>query len=192
MELFDKRFVNFVWSDELQGKAGFFADNIDGLMIDVNNNENCTDIVSKSDFDHVPFHGNGCDWRFFYHDRNYECKCAYAEGKQIQYELDGEWVDLDNADNPNWESGYNFRIKPEEPKSRRMTHRELAEWLAKGYGQAKASGRCAITQIIYSNIDEIDNVEIPKEYKIRRWDSNEWIEPTFDVYNADCRKGNVK
>lgn len=31
MELFDKRFVHFMWDDSLKGKVGFFADSIDEL-----------------------------------------------------------------------------------------------------------------------------------------------------------------
>lgn len=187
MELFDKRFVIFVWDDGLQGKEGFFADFIDQLRNNVNNNE-WTNIVSKSDTDRLPFHERDCNWQFFYYDPNYKCKLAYSEGKQIQILYKGDWIDCYD---PEWVDDVEYRIKPEEPKSRRMTYRELAEWLAKGNGQAKA-GRCAITQLIYSNFDKIDNMEIPEEYKIRRWNSNEWIEPTYDIYIADCGKENSK
>ena len=31
--------------------------------------------------------------------------------------------------------------------------------------------------------------ELPEEYTIRRWGSDEWIEPTVDVYEEDCKKG---
>lgn len=36
MELFNEKFVHFLWSDELEGKEGFFADKIKLLIERVN------------------------------------------------------------------------------------------------------------------------------------------------------------
>ena len=33
-----------------------------------------------------------------------------------------------------------------------------------------------------------ENKEVSTKLKIRRWGSDEWIEPTVDVYNKDCKK----
>lgn len=68
-----------------------------------------------------PFTLNGSDgdYRFFYYDPNYECKRAYAEGKQIQHvSYSNDWIDCKGE--PDWENESNFRIKPEEPKSRQQ------------------------------------------------------------------------
>lgn len=183
--LFNKKFVHFLWEDELEGKKGFFADDINVLKDSVNNGDSKRIgrvRLGRVRFGEInfPFNKdwNNVDYRFFYYDPNYECKCAYAEGKQIQYELDGEWYDLDE---PNWDSDYNFRIKPEEPKSRRMTFRELTRWLAKGNGQYLSQNEFAYYCITGYTI-EVDDRELPEEYKIRKWGSNEWIEPTYDVY----------
>ena len=70
-----------------------------------------------------------------------------------------------------------------------MTFRMYAEWLAKGNGQGKTF-TVASTQFAYDSIEIKDEKEIPEEYKIRRWGSDEWIEPTVDVYEADCKKEN--
>lgn len=86
-----------------------------------------------------------------------------------------------------WKKLVEYRIKPEEQKPRRMTYRQLAEWLAKGNGQAK-NCHVAVTQFGYDDVDEKDNRELPVTYKIRRWGSEEWIEPIVDVYEADCKK----
>lgn len=80
----------------------------------------------------------------------------------------------------------------EEPKtSKRMTYRQLAEWLAKGNGQVSYSDRStAITvcvETFNSYFEKKDNIEVPFDYKIRRFGSDEWIEPTIDVYMEDCK-----
>ena len=185
--LFNKKFVHFLWEDELKGKEGFFAHDINSLKGRVNNGE--AEYIGRVRFGDMVFPFNkDCnrgDYRFFYYDPNYECKKAYAEGKQIEYELeDGKWYDLNDGNKPNWDSDYNFRIKPEEPKSRRMNYRELAEWLAKGNGQYKGESNCKYTELQYLCADDL---EVSTLYKIRRWDSSEWIEPTYDVYEKDCK-----
>lgn len=44
----------------------------------------------------------------------------------------------------------------------------------------------AILQLIWFDYSyDTDGCEVVT-YKIRRWNSNEWIEPTVDVYFSDC------
>lgn len=137
----------------------------------------------------APFDATCSDvaWNFFYYDPNYENKYAYTKGKQIQHELSAN-VWLDCKGEPDWESGDNFRIKLEEPKPRRMIYRQLAEWVAKGNGQCTPLKDKTFVSSSMDYDDKVDNIELPESYKIRRWDSDEWIEPTVDVYNADCKK----
>ena len=184
MNLYDKKFVHFEWEDKLEGKEGFFADSAEDLKYRVNNCCGYKNNVLESGDERYPFSdGNESNWRFFYYDPNYKCKRAYAKGKAIQIKFEDIWL---NISTPNWEESSEYRIKPEEPKSRRMTYRELAEWLAKGNGQYMLE-----TNIIYNVVTAYDlprdNVEIGKEYKIRRWGSDEWIEPTVDEFNKDFR-----
>ena len=116
MELFDKRFVHFMWEDELEGKEGFFADDIATLEGFVKSKSSVF-TVRKSKFKDKPFSIKNGGFRFFYYDPNYKCKCAYAEGKQIQHTLfSNDWIDCKGE--PNWENESNFRIKPEEPNAR--------------------------------------------------------------------------
>lgn len=199
MKLFDKRFVHFMWDDSLDDKEGFFADDAQALLVRVNSDyTNFYGKVCRSETLSYPFaRGKDVDtldvdtldvaYRFFYYDPNYEVKKAYAEGKQVQYKaLDtGRWCDWDNSQGccP-FHDDIEYRIKQEDPKTRRMTYRELAEWLAKGNGQA-TSGDVAVTQFRYDNIVEKDNSELPITYKIRRWGTDEWIEPTIDVFASD-------
>ena len=67
---------------------------------------------------------------------------------------------------------------PEEPKPRRATNRELAEWLAKGNGQK--SGNKGIACISYSYGHLADDCEIDKTVVVRKWGDAEWHEPTVD------------
>lgn len=83
-ELFDKKFVHFMWEDELEGKAGFFADNIDNLKCKVNigSVNDITNVAKKDDEEmciNFPFRmkWSGSKFRFFYYDPHYEIKKAY-------------------------------------------------------------------------------------------------------------------
>ena len=192
MELFDKKFVHFMWEDELEGKEGFFADDVATLESLVNLKTNVF-AVKKSKFQDKPFSIKNGAFRFFYYDPNYEIKKAYLEGKQIQYKFaEGKWYDINDGDSDDlariglswFDDDCEYRIKPDEPKPRRMTYRELAEWLAKGNGvQTDETMSIAYPFCEYLLCEE--NKEVPADYKIRRWGSDEWIEPTVDVYKAD-------
>lgn len=107
---------------------------------------------------------------------------AYAEGKEIQYKstLMGEWVDntYPSFDFINCE----YRIKPEPKKTRRMTYRELSEWLAKGNGVQRDIG-CLVCYPYCEYIETDKNKEVPKSYRIRKWDSDEWVEPLMEEEN---------
>lgn len=108
---------------------------------------------------------------------------AYAEGKQIEFRPKGEYHWLPST-TPTWTDDVKYRIKPEDPKSRRMTYRELAEWLAKGKGQCALNCSKYITSMEYE--PRWNEEELLDGYMLRRWGSNEWIEPTYDVYAEDC------
>ena len=116
--LFDKKFVRFMWEDELEGKVGFFS-NYCSIIREVVN-EGCSHIedfygvCSHSNSDQYPFNMNEMkNYQFFYCDPNYSCKKAYMEGKQIQISGEGEiWVDWVDDRTPDWDSNFQFRIKP--------------------------------------------------------------------------------
>ena len=66
-----------------------------------------------------------------------------------------------------------------------MTHRQLSEWLAKGNGQMRSAGALLYSLLVYEPKNEHDAVG--KNIRIRRWDSDEWVVPTVDIYERDCR-----
>ena len=113
MELFDKKFVHFMWKDELEGKQGFFNNNIDNLITFVNNcNKRFYGTCSQSESSYYPFHYNeeGNNTQFFYYDPHYDCKKAYYEGRKIQWHhSDGRWID---DSEPVWDAR-EYRIKPD-------------------------------------------------------------------------------
>lgn len=204
MDLFNKKFVHFMWTDELEGKEGFFADNASDLQDWVNSNEEkWYGKCHISDNERYPF--NNCtdkvvsDYQFFYYDPHLEIKRAFLEGKQIQYKLDGDprWYDTNDSDlndiksrGLSWfDDTYEYRIKPEEPEQKkRMTYRQLAEWLAKGKGQYRTERSIGAHSNTYVSVyTPNENNEVNYVWEIRRWGSDEWVEPTVDVYNVDVK-----
>lgn len=68
-----------------------------------------------------------------------------------------------------------FNANKWEPKKRRMTNRELAQWLADGKGQYCTENFGHICD--YSYLLGTDNEKVPNGYKIRGWNETEWHEP---------------
>ena len=76
-----------------------------------------------------------------------------------------------------------------------MTNRELAEMLAKGYGQVtlwgpdydeygtKHNDSAVETQWSYFDRDE-DYFEVPRDVRSRQWGSEVWNEPLASIYKA--------
>lgn len=85
------------------------------------------------------------------------------------------------------ESGYFYQficeIIEEEPTL--MTNRQLAEWFAKGNGQYKFDEIMFFSHLTYYYIEEDEPVG--ESVRIRPWGSDEWIVPTVDIYERDCR-----
>ena len=116
-EIFDKRFVHFMWDDELEGKKVFVADGVNTLIECVEKGT-ATYTVQYSRNMKMPFERDDfvC-YRFAYYDPNYEIKKAFNEGKEIQYQLvsgvDWGCVDSEEALECRIEEGRQFRVKPE-------------------------------------------------------------------------------
>lgn len=73
---------------------------------------------------------------------------------------------------------------PEEPKPRRATNKELAKWLAQGNGLCThCSGASVWTD---SELDE-DSLsdECNPDWRIRKWDDEEWHQPTADYMGLE-------
>lgn len=84
------------------------------------------------------------------------------------------------ADEYDWQFLYPY----EEPSSQRMTNRQLLEWLS------KRNGFYCVGEDVYNTfycLKKDLNNEVAKGIKIYTWDSDEWVEPTLDVYERDCK-----
>jgi hypothetical protein len=118
-KLFDKRFVHFMWDDELKGKQCFVADNIGVLKAYVESCESRSGRVVESGDNGYPFLYDDADercgsmYQFAYYDPNYEAKKAYNEGKEIQCYVGDGWIPVSN---PSWNVDTKYRAKPEEEK----------------------------------------------------------------------------
>lgn len=90
-----------------------------------------------------------------------------------------------DADAISWELLHPY----EEPPNQRMTNLQFMEWLAKHNGIYKyknGNGYC----YTYKTYEECElNDEVDKYIVIRTWDSDEWVEPTVDIYERDCKGG---
>ena len=122
MELFNSKFVYFMWDDKLKGKDVFFDDDINELISEVNNDKldiyrktcECKSIKHSHPFQMNFDDENDC-YRFVYYDPNYDVKVAYNKGEIIQFKdanSDYEWKDCTNAEFFFDDSRFEFRIKP--------------------------------------------------------------------------------
>ena len=120
MELFDKKFVHFMWDDELEGKKCFVGGDIDILRAIVEKGvESDLHSIVFSRNESAPFRmADGTySWQFAYYDPNYAVKKAFNEGKKIQYRIEGfvDWEDYTNQ-NPCWDDeDREWRVKPDCP-----------------------------------------------------------------------------
>lgn len=85
-------------------------------------------------------------------------------------------------------SVWQFIYPYEEPPKQRMTIRQFAEWLMKGNGEYTLENYES-TYATYSYRKCVENYEVESGVRIRTWDSEEWIEPTVDIYKRDCKGG---
>ena len=120
MELYDKQFVFFDWDDKLDGKKGFFSDNINSLKQYVKDNGTlwsgkiCNNLTRNTDypFRFIDESGNSHCFRFCYYDPYYEFRKAYIEGKQLQFkDSAGNWRDVEGE--PIFTRD-EYRIKPDD------------------------------------------------------------------------------
>lgn len=126
MELFDKKFVHFMWDDELQGKKCFVSDGIDMLKEYVEHDESNMRLEVAKGHGNRPFAVDWTDdslsdeYQFAYYDPNYDAKRAFNEGKKVQYQLVGgvDWADINSEEALECRiaEGRAFRVKPGEVK----------------------------------------------------------------------------
>ena len=73
----------------------------------------------------------------------------------------------------------------EEDKDTLMTNHELAEWLAKGNGQYKF--RKGYTECSFLIVEKSEEDLTVDDILIRPWGTDEWVKPTLEIYERDCR-----
>lgn len=117
MELFDKKYLHCMWSEEIEGKECLLCDDLINLIGDINSGkayDPCVILacghVKRSDGVQITA-ADGTTWFYAYYDPNYKCKVAYyIERKQIEYREFTTWHD---ATNPRWRDGVEYRVKPD-------------------------------------------------------------------------------
>lgn len=69
----------------------------------------------------------------------------------------------------------------------RMTNRQLAEWLAKKNGERTYADENSSIFIYWTYSKDEENKAVPDDIRIRYWGSDEWVVPTLDIYERDCK-----
>ena len=126
-------------------------------------------------------------------ERQIEVMKAYLEGKDLQCrykgieggEEDEDWKDV-LCPSWNW-YGCDYRIKPDESEGSKnlMSNRQVSELLAKRYGECtflyddETISRIG-TSLSYAKGNE--DLPVHTNLRIRPWGSDEWLEPTVDIY----------
>ena len=98
MPKFDKKYVHFMWSDELKGKVCVLEDYIGELQVRVEQHDEkyIHTVIDKYNANY-PFYTQGREhFSFCYYDPYYDMKVAFEQGKKIECKRKGDaWGDLD-------------------------------------------------------------------------------------------------
>lgn len=109
-------------------------------------------------------------------EEDLERLCGTREPLQVVGYMNGAWVDSRGCD---WAHAYRLEDNKGVHVVMRMTYRQLAMWLSKGKGEFINKHNGVSIAICYDKGKESQRVE--DSIKVRKWGSNEWIEPTTDL-----------
>ena len=184
MELFDKKFVYFMWDDKLKDKSAFCANSIPDLTSVVNSeNQDYFHTLSRSLNSAWPFHSEEklCDWRFIYYDPLYNYKVAFNRGGIVSYRSKGSsdlWI---RVTHPMWDDEkYEYLLGCKDLIPIAATNMEVAEWLSKGNGQIRLA--CTISTD-YEYGASMDKAVC--NYSVRKWEDKEWHVATYEYLGIE-------
>lgn len=83
---------------------------------------------------------------------------------------------------------FQFIYPCEKTATKRMTNVQFSEWLARGNGVYKNKNLGQYIYIYYEFPEQDSNKEIDEIFVIRPFGQEEWIIPSVDIYNRDCKK----
>ena len=128
--------------------------------------------------------------KYWYSDNILNLK-DYVEENNVDFM--GKLTELEVVDSYpfrlNDKYSWQFLYPYEEPPKQRMTNRQFIEWLAKGNGMFKYKNATPYCHIFVTPLESELKKEPAENTVIRTWDSEEWIEPTVDIYERDCKGG---
>lgn len=189
MPKFEKEFVHFMWSDELEGKTVFFADYIQHLQMRVENSdiEHYTKVTQSDGLLPFMMKDGRAGWQFVYFDPNYELKRAREQGKKIECKRKGDASeDWDYTPAPEWLDDHEYRIMQE--GDNHVSHRELARWLAQGRGEwrwYKVGNVTPFAQVTFNYSVEDSSFSVKGLVLVRKWEDSEWHEPTREYMGLE-------
>ena len=135
MELFDRKFMNFIWDGRLTGKKCIVGDNAYTMKCAINGDSDTllsSENVYYSGDDAYPFESSFGKYSFCYYDPNFEVKRAFMQGKKIEVFYPSEDVWYTITDEQTFlllcESDREFRIKDDEFVPFEKTERLIIYW----------------------------------------------------------------
>lgn len=127
--------------------------------------------------------------KYWYSDRLLELKRQVEENTKdyigkLDRVSDTGYCPFEIRNDNRWQYLYPY----EEPSKQRMTNIQFMEWLAKCNGIFKHKNHGSCFNWI-TCLEDVLNEEVDEDIVIRSWDSEEWVEPTVDIYERDCKGG---
>lgn len=194
MDLFDPRFVSFIWDSSLSGLKGFFAQDIGDLQKFVNENIRFDSKTGRSCFGPVEQSGSETShpfdlvwylyrptvrmcstFRFFYHDPCYDVKRAWLDGFTIECRVEGfGWFVVNK---PCWDSNQQYQVSPPDAF---VTNHEIALWVGHGKGELLLDEE-GVTSYHGTIHDALKSAPI---VGVRRWGETTWHSPTRAYLNS--------
>ena len=184
-DLFDDSFVFRCWDDLLEGKLVYVGDSLESLKKSFLTDKP-TVIVPSGNFNFPfsvdGFKGSTYNFRYVYHDPLLDFKRARVDGKVVEICKEEGWSEVLSDEDFNLQPSC-YRIRRESPSSSDVSNRELAHWLALGYGEYCLDND--EVSYFYTYSKNTSNDHIPTNLMIRSWEETEWVRPTREYLGLD-------
>ena len=183
--LFDASFVFRDWDDLLEGRSVYVGDSLESLKKSFLGDKSTVTIPS-GDFNYPfcadGFAGSNYNFRYVYYDPLLQFKRARVDGKVVEICKEEGWSEVLSDEDFNLQPSC-YRIRRESPSSSDVSNRELAHWLALGYGEYCLDND--EVSYFYTYTKNTSNDPAPPNLMVRSWDDVAWHIPTASYLGLD-------
>lgn len=171
------------WEEWMRGTPAFFGNTYEELYDHVVYEHNHMHIKDWSESTGFMPEEEDKRYLMIMLDNNFEAKQAYARNRPIEQLKNGKWWKVPIGDSPDFSCSICRADKavakePASPKEL-ITLKQLAMWLAKGYGQCMQEGEY-LTQSDFLYDCNDDDRPVPVNYRVRKWEDDLWHIPTVE------------